>query len=64
MGFSEDDPLDEIVLRAVRGYDFPVAADFDFGHTDPMFTLPLGVRARLEAAPAQARLFLLEAAVI
>ena len=63
VGFSEDDPLEEIILRAVRGYDFPVAVDFDFGHTDPMFTLPLGVRARLEADPKRPRLFLLEAGV-
>lgn len=42
-------PLDEIVLEATRDFDFPVAADLDFGHTDPMFCLPWGVRARLEA---------------
>jgi muramoyltetrapeptide carboxypeptidase len=44
-----DSPLDEIVLEATRGFDGPVAADLDFGHTDPMVCLPWGVRARLEA---------------
>ncbi|GAB6876222.1 hypothetical protein [Thermaerobacter litoralis] len=64
VGFREDDPLDEVVLRAVRGHDIPVVVDFDFGHTDPMLSLPLGVRARLEAAPDRPRLFLLEPAVV
>lgn len=63
VGFSPEDPLEEVVLRATRGYDFPIAVDFDFGHTDPMCCLPLGVRARLEAAPDRPRLTLLEAAV-
>ncbi|PZN10566.1 MAG: LD-carboxypeptidase [Bacillota bacterium] len=63
VGFSPKDPLEEIVLRATRGYDIPIAIDFDFGHTDPMFPLPLGVRARLEAAPDRPRLVLLEPAV-
>ena len=64
VGFSDDDPLDAVVLRAVRGYEFPVAVDFDFGHTDPIFCLPLGIRARLEAAPERPRLALLEPAVV
>ena len=55
-------PLDEIVLEATRGYDFPIAADLDFGHTDPMFCLPWGVSARLDAGDA-VQLELLEPAV-
>jgi muramoyltetrapeptide carboxypeptidase len=54
--------LDSIVLEVTRGHDFPVAADLDFGHTDPMFCLPWGVRARLEAQD-RVRLSLLEPAV-
>lgn len=54
--------LDSIVLEATRGHDFPIAADLDFGHTDPMFCLPWGVRARLEARDS-VRLSLLEPAV-
>lgn len=65
VGFSEEDPLDAIVEQATRGYSFPIALDFDFGHTDPMFPLPLGVRARLEAPNAgrPPRFSLLEPAV-
>lgn len=56
-------PLDAVVLEATRGFEFPIAADLDFGHTDPMFCLPWGVRAGLEAG-GQVRLSLLEPAVL
>ena len=55
-------PVDEVTLETTRGFDFPIAADLDFGHTDPMFCLPWGVRARLEAGD-EVRLSLLEPAV-
>ena len=51
-----------MTLETTRGFDFPIAADLDFGHTDPMFCLPWGVRARLEAGD-EVRLSLLEPAV-
>ena len=55
----DDETLDAIVLRATRGLELPVAAGFDFGHTDPIACLPWGVRARLDGE----RLELLEPAV-
>jgi len=54
--------LDEVLVETTRGFDFPMAADLDFGHTDPMFCLPWGVRARLEAGD-EVRLSLVEPAV-
>jgi muramoyltetrapeptide carboxypeptidase len=61
-GALSEDALGEIVVRATRGCDLPVAAGFDFGHTEPRCTLPWGVRARLDAdAPSLA---LLEPAVV
>ncbi len=60
-GFTRRDSLRDILLTATRGFDLPIAVDFDFGHTDPMFILPNGVRARVEFAEA-ARLELLESA--
>lgn len=54
--------LDEVVLEATRGFDFPIAADLDFGHTDPMLCLPWGIRAGLETGD-DVRLALLEPAV-
>jgi muramoyltetrapeptide carboxypeptidase LdcA involved in peptidoglycan recycling len=41
--------------------DLPVIANLDFGHTDPMFTLPYGVTAEMDCAMAS--LSLLQAAV-
>jgi muramoyltetrapeptide carboxypeptidase LdcA involved in peptidoglycan recycling len=40
----------EVVRDATAGYGFPVLANVDCGHTDPMLTVPLGVPARLAAA--------------
>lgn len=41
----------------------PVALGFDFGHTDPMFTLPIGVRAAADFTGETPRLELLESGV-
>ena len=49
LGFSEGTALDEILHIVLRNYNIPVVVDFDFGHTDPMLTLPNGVKARLLA---------------
>lgn len=62
-GFSKDDPLDAVVLEATCGTEYPIACDFDFGHTDPMVPLPWGVHARLDAGET-ARLSLLGPAVV
>jgi muramoyltetrapeptide carboxypeptidase len=40
---------DAVVLDAVGDRGFPVLADVDFGHTEPMLTLPVGGRALLDA---------------
>jgi muramoyltetrapeptide carboxypeptidase len=61
-GLGPGSPLDEVVLDATRGFDVPTAADLDFGHTDPMFCLPWGIRASLETG-ADVRVALLEPAV-
>jgi muramoyltetrapeptide carboxypeptidase len=59
VGFSDRDTLKDIVLTATEGYDIPIAVDFDFGHTDPMFTLPNGVQAHVDFCE-RAQLQLLE----
>jgi len=46
---EEREQLHEIILERTEGYDFPVVADMDFGHTSPMFTLPVGCRALIDA---------------
>jgi muramoyltetrapeptide carboxypeptidase len=40
--------LHAVFLDAVAPYDYPVLADVECGHTDPMATLPLGVRCALD----------------
>ena len=41
-GFSPQDSFEDIILDACEGYSFPIVMNFDFGHTDPMLTLPIG----------------------
>jgi muramoyltetrapeptide carboxypeptidase len=65
VGFTADNSLDDLILQATRGYDFPILTEVDFGHTDPMLTLPNGVRARLDTTEAHPPHFaILEAAVL
>lgn len=62
VGFDSADSLESIVMEATDGFDLPIAIDFDFGHTDPMLTLPQGIHARVDFT-AQARFELLESGV-
>ncbi len=45
---SEKEQLGQIVLERTHKYRFPVVTDMDFGHTTPILTLPLGVRASID----------------
>jgi muramoyltetrapeptide carboxypeptidase len=62
-GFESETSIDEILLRATAGTNLPVAVGLDFSHTDPLLTLPWGVRARLDAGD-EVTLELLDAAVV
>ena len=57
---------DEAILAVVRdeeGLDaLPILTGLDSGHTDPMFVLPYGVRARID--PPRERFEILESAVL
>ncbi|MDP9583676.1 UNVERIFIED_ORG: muramoyltetrapeptide carboxypeptidase [Burkholderia contaminans] len=55
--------LRETVLDAVAGYAFPVIGAAPIGHTDPMLTLPIGVRVEVSAEPGATTLAFLEEAV-
>jgi muramoyltetrapeptide carboxypeptidase len=46
---SAQDDLFAAILRQTRGFDFPVLANVNFGHTDPMLTLPLSIPVELNA---------------
>jgi len=40
--FSEDDPFEDLLERYLSDADFPVLYNVDFGHSDPMITIPNG----------------------
>ncbi|MFH0714274.1 MAG: LD-carboxypeptidase [Candidatus Diapherotrites archaeon] len=61
-GFSLQDSLARIVLPATQKAGIPVLSEMDFGHTDPLLTIPLGIRAELDATSKKVRL--LESAVL
>lgn len=42
-------PVERIIHDHFRRAPYPVATGFPFGHLDPMFTLPQGVRATLDS---------------
>jgi muramoyltetrapeptide carboxypeptidase len=65
VGFGENHRLlKEIVLRTTEGFHFPIVFNADFGHTNPMITLPNGIQAKLQASFEQGVLWqLTEAAV-
>lgn len=60
-GLKEGDSLGMILEETLEGYDFPVVSGVDFGHTNPIATLPIGVNARLDTG--RRRLVLLESGV-
>ncbi len=62
-GFTNEDPLEDLLLGATAGTDIPIATGFDFGHTDPMFVLPNGVRSVADFGDLEPELSLIEPAV-
>lgn len=47
-GLKEGDSLEMILDECLRGYDFPVVTGVDLGHTNPIATIPVGVKAFLD----------------
>ena len=48
---SDFDAYDETIIRILKEYGLqnkPVITQMDFGHTDPMFTIPYGVTAQID----------------
>ncbi|HEX2728302.1 MAG TPA: S66 peptidase family protein [Rubrobacteraceae bacterium] len=61
-GFTTEDSLEDLLLAVTQDSGLPIATGFDFGHTDPMFTLPIGVHANVDFG-VEPKLELLEAGV-
>ena len=55
--------FDELLLNVVKNKPYPVLVDVDFGHTEPMLTLPIGVLARL-VSNVEPKIEILESAVL
>lgn len=51
MAYSDEEKqaLRELLLERCARFAFPIVCDMDFGHTSPQLTLPIGVRARIDA---------------
>ncbi len=45
----QTDLLKEIIRQRTKRYHFPILFGVDIGHTDPMITVPLGVKAELSS---------------
>jgi muramoyltetrapeptide carboxypeptidase len=62
VAFKENDSLEMILDDALRGYKFPVITGVDFGRTDPLITIPMGIRCRMDTAKKE--ITYLESAVV
>lgn len=41
--------LIKIVQKQTAGYNFPIVLGVDIGHTDPMITVPLGIKTKIDS---------------
>jgi muramoyltetrapeptide carboxypeptidase len=48
-GLKCGDSLEMILEETLGCYKFPLVSGLDFGHTNPIATIPIGVKARLDA---------------
>ena len=56
VGLTEKDSLNMILKDALKGYKFPVITEFDMGHSDPIMTIPLGAKVRMDATKKKIQL--------
>ena len=54
--------LDAIILESLLGSNMPVVSDIDYGHTDPLLSLPWGVMGSVTAGAQGAEIVIKEAA--
>ena len=47
VGFSKKDSLEMILGEALKDTNFPVITGIDYGHTDPLITIPIGSNCEL-----------------
>jgi len=61
---SEHRTLADILSFFGEKYEIPIISDLDFGHTSPMVTLPLGVRATMNVSSKDVQVEVVESAVM
>lgn len=55
VGFEESDSLEMILEEALKGYHFPVMTGADFGHSDPLRTIPQGISCSIDTSKLEIR---------
>ena len=51
--FSEEDPFEDILKEYLSGVNFPILYNADFGHSDPLVTIPNGGVATIDSEKKQ-----------
>jgi len=59
---TTDRTLDDVLFFYGKKYNFPVVCNLDFGHTTPMFTIPLGVNVSIVATGSHVEVSITETA--
>jgi len=49
-GFDSNDPLEDLLRQQLGKVNFPVLYNVDFGHSDPLITIPNGGTAIINTA--------------
>ena len=51
-GYSEQEKKEavKIIQERTSGYEFPILLNADVGHSDPMVTIPLGVKIKIDSS--------------
>lgn len=55
VGLEGTEDLDIIIAKATEGHGFPIITGVDMSHTDPLMTIPIGGRCRLDTGAAEIR---------
>lgn len=53
--FPQDDTLAATLECAMQGTNFPIVSGLDFGHTDPLMTIPIGTKVCVEPSTQTVR---------
>lgn len=56
VGLKENDSLEMILDDALKGYKFPVITEFDMGHSDPIMTIPIGAKVKIDGTKKKVEL--------